>query len=83
MKSWKDVTVAAIGVSGIVLGYIILIVFEWPHPELKAEMDVISPGSRLYPSCDHFPHGVDGIPCIDADELARTGKLVFHSKPID
>jgi hypothetical protein len=77
MKSWKDVAASAIGVSWLVVAFVYLFVFAPPHSMGRSSIDAVSPAPRLYPACDHFPDGVDGSPCVDADEFARTGKLVF------
>jgi hypothetical protein len=84
MKSWKDIAAAVIGVSWLVVAFVYLFVFAPPHSMGRSSnIDVVSPAPRLYPACDYFPDEVDGFPCVDSKEFEHTGKLVFHSKPID
>jgi hypothetical protein len=77
MKSWKDAAVAAIGVSWLAVAFVYLFVFAPPHSMGRSNIDAVSPAPRLYPACDYFPDRINGTPCVDADEFARTGQLVF------
>lgn len=78
MRSWKDAMCTLIGGGLLVLG---AVYFHYTGPlpsPINGRMGPNESPAQLYPTCDWFPNGVDGKPCLDNDEFVRSGKLIFH-----
>jgi hypothetical protein len=73
--TWKDIAAASIGFSILALGHVYLHYAKKDGGPINGSMGANESPGVLYPTCDYWPSGHNGQPCVDAVEHARTGRL--------
>jgi hypothetical protein len=79
MQSWKDIVCAVIGVMFLAFGHVyVFALAKPPAAPSNGRMFANHGPAQLYPACNVYPDGLNGIPCADSDLFEQTGQLVLR-----